>query len=60
MVTKHPDYAGDALIERICELAHQIIFRLPWGDDSGPVQVSDNALRPHSLGDPYEARDVGA
>ncbi len=34
MVAKHPDYAEDALIERICEPERQIIFRVPWVDDT--------------------------
>jgi glutamate dehydrogenase (NADP+) len=40
VITKHPDYAEDALIERICEPERQIIFRVPWVDDSGQVQIN--------------------
>ena len=39
VVAKHPDYANDALIERICEPERQIIFRVPWVDDQGRVQI---------------------
>src|SRR5690606_37733274 len=40
VVAKHPDYANDALIERICEPERQIIFRVPWVDDQGRVQIN--------------------
>lgn len=40
VVAKHPDYAEDALIERICEPERQIIFRVPWVDDHGQVQIN--------------------
>lgn len=40
VVAKHPDYAEDALIERICEPERQIIFRVPWVDDKGQVQIN--------------------
>jgi glutamate dehydrogenase (NADP+) len=40
VVAKHPHYAEDALIERICEPERQIIFRVPWVDDKGRVQIN--------------------
>lgn len=40
VVAKHPSYAEDALIERICEPERQIIFRVPWVDDTGKVQIN--------------------
>lgn len=40
VIAKHPDYADDALIERICEPERQIIFRVPWVDDQGQVQIN--------------------
>jgi glutamate dehydrogenase (NADP+) len=40
VVAKHPNYAEDALIERICEPERQIIFRVPWVDDKGQVQIN--------------------
>jgi glutamate dehydrogenase (NADP+) len=40
VVAKHPDYAEGALIERICEPERQIIFRVPWVDDKGQVQIN--------------------
>ncbi|WP_294928936.1 NADP-specific glutamate dehydrogenase [uncultured Paracoccus sp.] len=40
VVAKRPDYIEDALIERICEPERQIIFRVPWTDDTGRVQIN--------------------
>ena len=40
VVAKHPDYLDQALIERICEPERQIIFRIPWVDDKGRVQIN--------------------
>ncbi|OYW30635.1 MAG: glutamate dehydrogenase [Caulobacter sp. 12-67-6] len=57
VVAKHPDYADDALIERICEPERQIIFRVPWVDDAGRVQINrgfrvqfNSALGPYKGG----------
>ena len=36
----HPHYADSGLIERLCEPERQIIFRVPWVDDSGNVHVN--------------------
>ena len=57
VIAKHPDYADDALIERICEPERQIIFRVPWVDDEGRVQINrgfrvqfNSALGPYKGG----------
>ncbi|MEX4010609.1 NADP-specific glutamate dehydrogenase [Neoaquamicrobium sediminum] len=57
VVAKHPAYASDALIERICEPERQIIFRIPWIDDAGQVQINrgfrvqfNSALGPYKGG----------
>lgn len=57
VIAKHPDYADGALIERICEPERQIIFRVPWMDDFGAVQVNrgfrvqfNSALGPYKGG----------
>ncbi|PQM27576.1 NADP-specific glutamate dehydrogenase [Sphingopyxis lindanitolerans] len=57
VVAKHPDYANHALIERICEPERQIIFRVPWVDDAGQVQINrgfrvqfNSALGPYKGG----------
>ncbi|MCB1367904.1 MAG: NADP-specific glutamate dehydrogenase [Rhodobacteraceae bacterium] len=40
VISKHPEYAEEALIERICEPERQIIFRVPWIDDNNDVQIN--------------------
>jgi glutamate dehydrogenase (NADP+) len=40
VVAKHPHYADQALIERLCEPERQVIFRVPWVDDSGQVRIN--------------------
>ncbi|MCZ0964221.1 NADP-specific glutamate dehydrogenase [Paracoccus benzoatiresistens] len=40
VVAKHPEYLDKALIERICEPERQIIFRVPWTDDSNQVRIN--------------------
>jgi len=57
VVAKHPGYADEALIERICEPERQIIFRVPWIDDKGQVQINrgfrvqfNSALGPYKGG----------
>ncbi len=39
VVAKNPHYLEDSLIERLCEPERQIIFRVPWVDDKGQVQI---------------------
>lgn len=57
VISKHPEYAEDALIERICEPERQIIFRVPWIDDDNQVQINrgfrvqfNSALGPYKGG----------
>lgn len=57
VVAKHPQYLDLALIERICEPERQIIFRIPWVDDKGRVQINrgfrvqfNSALGPYKGG----------
>jgi glutamate dehydrogenase (NADP+) len=40
VVAKHPQYADSAVIERICEPERQVIFRVPWVDDTGAVHIN--------------------
>jgi glutamate dehydrogenase (NADP+) len=54
---KHPEYAESKIIERICEPERQIIFRVPWADDSGEVHINrgfrvefNSALGPYKGG----------
>jgi len=57
VVAKHPEYIDNALIERICEPERQIIFRVPWVDDKGQIQINrgfrvqfNSALGPYKGG----------
>ncbi len=57
VIAKRPAYADNALIERICEPERQIIFRVPWVDDKGNVQINrgfrvqyNSALGPYKGG----------
>ncbi len=40
VMEKHPEYVDTGLFERIVEPERQIIFRVPWVDDKGEVQVN--------------------
>ena len=40
VLVKHPEFADHRIIERICEPERQIIFRIPWVDDKGIVQIN--------------------
>jgi glutamate dehydrogenase (NADP+) len=57
VLRKHPEYAEHKIIERICEPERQIIFRVPWQDDHGEVQINrgfrvgfNSALGPYKGG----------
>jgi glutamate dehydrogenase (NADP+) len=54
---RHPEYTEHKIIERICEPERQIIFRVPWQDDRGEVQINrgfrvgfNSALGPYKGG----------
>ena len=40
VVKRRPHYLAERVIERICEPERQIIFRVPWTDDAGQVQIN--------------------
>ena len=40
IVEKHPEYEENAVIERLVEPERVIMFRVPWVDDNGKVQVN--------------------
>lgn len=40
VLSKHPEYLVQKIIERICEPERQLIFRVPWMDDKGEIQVN--------------------
>jgi glutamate dehydrogenase (NADP+) len=57
VVAKHPEYLDSAVIQRLCEPERQIIFRVPWTDDKGQVQLNrgfrvefNSALGPYKGG----------
>ena len=40
VLRKHPELAELKIIQRVCEPERQIIFRVPWQDDSGEVHIN--------------------
>jgi glutamate dehydrogenase (NADP+) len=57
VLRKHPRYVEAAVLERVCEPERQIIFRVPWVDDAGRVQINrgfrvefNSALGPYKGG----------
>ncbi|QOR35045.1 NADP-specific glutamate dehydrogenase [Clostridium sp. 'deep sea'] len=40
VIEQHPEYVEANLLERIVEPERQILFRVPWVDDEGNVQVN--------------------
>lgn len=57
VLVKNPQYVDAAVLERVCEPERQIIFRVPWTDDSGKVQINrgfrvefNSALGPYKGG----------
>jgi glutamate dehydrogenase (NADP+) len=40
VVQKHPEYAESKVLERLCEPERQIIFRVPWVNDQGEVEIN--------------------
>lgn len=57
VVDKHPEYTDAAIVQRLCEPERQIIFRVPWVDDRGHVQINrgfrvefNSALGPYKGG----------
>jgi len=57
VLVKYPEFAEAKIIERICEPERQLIFRVPWQDDKGEVQINrgfrvqfNSALGPYKGG----------
>jgi len=57
VVSKYPELLEQKIIQRICEPERQIIFRVPWQDDRGEVQINrgfrvefNSALGPYKGG----------
>lgn len=57
VLAKHPEIEKNKILQRICEPERQIIFRVPWVDDKGEIQVNrgfrvgfNSALGPYKGG----------
>lgn len=57
VLVKFPELADQKIIQRICEPERQIIFRVPWQDDRGQIQINrafrvefNSALGPYKGG----------
>ena len=57
VLEKHPEYIDAKILERLVEPERQLIFRVPWQDDRGNVQVNrgfriqfNSALGPYKGG----------
>ena len=57
VLKKNPQYTDAAVLQRLCEPERQIIFRVPWVDDEGRVQINrgfrvefNSALGPYKGG----------
>lgn len=40
VLEKHPEYVSEGIVDRIVEPERMIMFRVPWVDDNGKVQVN--------------------
>ncbi|KQY63553.1 MULTISPECIES: NADP-specific glutamate dehydrogenase [unclassified Nocardioides] len=40
VVRAHPQYVEGRIIERLCEPERQLMFRVPWTDDSGDIHIN--------------------
>ncbi|WP_424446283.1 NADP-specific glutamate dehydrogenase [Microbacterium sp. CH-015] len=40
VINRHPEFVASGVVERLVEPERQIMFRVPWVDDSGTVQVN--------------------
>ena len=57
VLERYPQYSEYKIIERICEPERQVIFRVPWEDDRGEIQINrgfrvqyNSALGPYKGG----------
>ncbi len=57
VLDRHPEYESAGILERLVEPERQIVFRVPWVDDTGKVQVNrgmriqfNSALGPYKGG----------
>jgi glutamate dehydrogenase (NADP+) len=57
VLARHPEYAQERIVERLCEPERQVIFRVPWTGDDGTLHVNrgmrvefNSALGPYKGG----------
>jgi len=57
VLAKHPEFAEAKILQRLCEPERQLIFRVPWQDDNGEIQINrgfrvqfNSALGPYKGG----------
>ncbi|KYK29883.1 MAG: glutamate dehydrogenase [Candidatus Proteinoplasmatales archaeon SG8-5] len=57
VIKKHPEYVKAKILDRVVEPERQIIFRVPWVDDNGDVQMNrgmriefNSAIGPYKCG----------
>jgi glutamate dehydrogenase (NADP+) len=57
VLDRHPEYLDEGVLERLVEPERQVIFRVPWIDDAGKLQVNrgyrvqyNSALGPYKGG----------
>ena len=57
VLDRNPEYTEAAVLARLCEPERQIIFRVPWVDDAGRIQINrgfrvefNSALGPYKGG----------
>ena len=57
VLARHPEFAEAKIFERMCEPERQLIFRVPWQDDRGEIQINrgfrvqfNSALGPYKGG----------
>src|SRR5215510_4623461 len=56
-LAKHPELVEHKIVQRVCEPERQVIFRVPWQDDRGEIQINrgmrvefNSALGPYKGG----------
>src|SRR6476620_8598862 len=40
VLDRHPEYVEARILDRLCEPERQVLFRIPWVDDTGRVHVN--------------------
>jgi glutamate dehydrogenase (NADP+) len=39
-VARRPEYLSEKVLQRLCEPERQLLFRVPWVDDAGELQIN--------------------